>query len=48
LKNKDKVLELLGSPGDLELMAIIALGHPAEKGGKGMRKDPHQTVFFRK
>jgi len=48
LKNKDKVLELLGSPRDLELMAIIALGHPAEKGGKGTRKDLHQTVFFRK
>jgi len=48
LKNKDKVLELLGSPRDLELMAVIALGHPAEKGGKGMRKDPHQIVFFRK
>ncbi len=49
LKNKDKVLELLGGPPrDLELMAVIALGHPAGKGGKGMRKDLHQTVFFRK
>ena len=32
LKSRDKVLELLGAPGDLELMAVIALGHPAERG----------------
>lgn len=48
LKNKDKALELTGGPDDLELMAVIALGHPEEKGGKGMRRDLHQTVFFRK
>jgi nitroreductase len=48
LKNKDKVLELIGGPNALELMAVIALGHPAEKGGKGMRKDPAQTIIFRK
>ena len=48
LKNKDKVLQLVGGPGDLELMAIIALGYPAAKGGKGTRKNPEQTIFFRK
>ena len=48
LKNKDRMLELIGGPSALELMAVIALGHPAEKGGKGVRKDFHQTVFFRK
>ena len=48
LKNKDKMLEFIGGPNVLELMAVIALGHPAEKGGKGMRQDLHQTVFFRK
>ena len=48
LKNKDKMPELIGGPDALELMAVIALGNPAEKGGKGMRKDSHQTVFFRK
>jgi hypothetical protein len=29
-------------------MAIIALGHPAAKSGKGNRKNPDQTIFFRK
>jgi nitroreductase len=48
LKNKDKVLQLLGKAQDVELMAVIAFGHPAEKGGKGMRKDAAQTIIFRK
>jgi nitroreductase len=48
LKNKDKVLELLDGPGEYELMAVIALGHPAKKGGKGSRKELNQTVFLRK
>jgi nitroreductase len=48
LKNKDKVLELVEGPEELELMAVIALGHPAEKGGKGSRKGLDKTVFFRK
>lgn len=48
LKNRDKVRELLGGPGDLELMAVIALGHPAEQKGKVTRKGLDQTVFFRK
>lgn len=48
LKNKDKVLEILGGSKDLELMAVIALGHPAEKGGKPSRKGLDKTVFFRK
>jgi nitroreductase len=48
LKNKGKVLELVGSSEDLELMAVIALGHPAVKGSKVTRKNMEQTVFFRK
>jgi nitroreductase len=49
LKNKDKVLQLLGGgTQDFELMAVIALGHPAGNGGKGMRKDSAQTIIFRK
>jgi nitroreductase len=48
LKNKDKALGLTGGPDTLELMAVVALGHPAEKGGKASRRDLHQTVFFRK
>jgi nitroreductase len=48
LKNKDKVLEILDGSKDLELMAVIALGHPAETGGKPSRKGLDKTVFFRK
>jgi hypothetical protein len=28
-------------------MAVIALGHPAEKGGKGSRKGIKDVVFYR-
>jgi len=48
LKNKDKVLELIGNAENLELMAVIALGHPAAKGGKVTRKGVEHTVIFRK
>lgn len=48
LKNKEKVLELVEGSKELELMAVIALGHPAEKGGKGSRKGIDKKVFFRK
>ena len=47
LKNRDSVLELLKGPEELELMAVAALGYPAVKGGKGKRKGPDQTIFFR-
>lgn len=47
LKNKDKVRELVKGPEDLELMAVIAVGHPAEKKGKGSRKQLEEVVFFR-
>jgi nitroreductase len=48
LKNKDKVLELLGGPKELELMAVIALGYPAGKGGKGDRRGLNEAIFFRR
>ena len=48
LKNKDKVLELLGGPKELELMAVIALGYPAGKGGKGDRRGLKEAIFFRR
>jgi nitroreductase len=48
LKNKDKILELVKGSKDLELMAVIALGYPAEKGGKGTRKELREVVFFKK
>lgn len=48
LKNKDTVLKLIGGSKDLELMAVIALGYPAEKGGKVTRKGADQIVIFKK
>jgi len=47
LKNKDKVSKALNVPENLELMAVIALGHPAEKGGKGSRKGLEEVVFLK-
>ncbi len=48
LKNKDGVSKILKAPKNLELMAVIALGHPAEKGGKKSRKNLEEVVFLRK
>jgi nitroreductase len=48
LKSSDKFRELISGPQELELMAVIVLGFPAEKGGKGSRKNLKQTVVFRK
>jgi len=49
LKNKDRVRQMLGEVStDLELMAVIAIGHPAEKGGRGMRKDFRDAIVFRR
>ena len=48
LKNGDKVRELVNGPDGLDLMAVIALGHPASDGGKGSRKEPDKVIFFRK
>lgn len=48
LKNKDRVREIVEGSHDLELMAVIALGYPAEKGGKGSRKGLDKTIFFKR
>lgn len=47
LKNRERVAEIVNCREDLELMAVIALGHPASKAGKGSRKKSSETVFFR-
>lgn len=47
LKNKDKVSRIVTAPDSFELMAVIALGHPAERGGKGSRKSVKEVVFYR-
>ena len=47
LKNKEKVGELLGLGGDLELMAVVAFGHPARRSGPGER-DPLEKALLLK
>jgi len=47
LKNKDKVSEIVNAPDNLELIAIIALGHPAEQGGRAYRKSMEEIVFLK-
>jgi nitroreductase len=48
LKSRKEVLSIVDGPEDFELMAVIALGHPASPGGKGSRNKAGQSVFFRK
>ncbi len=48
LKNGDKIRELVNGDDSLELMAVIALGHPAAESGKGSRKEINETIFFRR
>lgn len=48
LKNKEKVSALLGAGNDLELMALVAFGHPAQKQEKGKRDPLEKKVFLKK
>jgi len=48
LKNKEKVRELLNGGEDLELMAVVAFGHPAKRSTGGERDLFEQNVFLRK
>ncbi len=48
LKNKEKVRETCGAPEKFELMAVFAIGYPAESGGEGERKGLEEVVFLRK
>lgn len=48
LKNRTKVEALLGVPDTMELMAVICLGHPAERGGTGSRMALDRVILGRK
>ena len=45
LKNAKEVRELCGLPNDMELMAVVALGHPAGKGGKSDRRPVEEVLL---
>lgn len=48
LKNRESVEKLLGVPESCELMAVVALGHPAESRGKGSRRPIDQVIISKK
>lgn len=48
LKNAEAVRQVLGLSQDLELMAVVALGHPKKEGGKGERKELTDLVLVRR
>lgn len=48
LKSREKVNEILDAPDTYELMAVIALGHPASKLRISERKELDQLVFHEK
>jgi nitroreductase len=48
LKNSDRVRDLLGLSEDLELMAVLALGHPARRNQTSTRKSLEEVIVFEK
>ena len=46
LKSADAVRELVAVPKDMELMAVVAIGHPAGKGGTSNRR-PVEDVLLK-
>jgi nitroreductase len=48
LKNKEQVRTICGAPEKFELMAVFAIGYPAEDGGSGKRTPLDKLVFLRK
>ncbi len=47
LKNRETIEKLLEVPSQCELMAVIALGHPAEEKGKGLRRPLNEVILKR-
>jgi nitroreductase len=48
IKSDEEVREILGLGSGLELMAVLAIGYPAEKPGNGTRKELKDLIVFRK
>jgi nitroreductase len=48
LKNSGRVRDLLGLSEDLELMAVLALGHPAHRNQTSTRKLLEEVIVFEK
>lgn len=48
LKSREQISEILGLGKELELMAVIALGYPAESPKNSRRKELKNLIIFRK
>jgi nitroreductase len=48
LKNKERVVETLKLPEHLELMAIVAVGHPASRSQKSNRRPIEELILLEK
>lgn len=48
LKNAGPVRELLGLPENLELMAVVAIGHPAHRRQESSRKPVDEMLLLKK
>lgn len=48
LKNQDRVLGILGLPERLQLMAVVAVGHPAHRNQSSHRKPLEDLIVFEK
>jgi nitroreductase len=47
LKNRESLENILKVPAECELMAVIALGHPSEERGKGLRRPITEVILKR-
>jgi nitroreductase len=48
LKNKDQVRNVLGLPARLELMAVVAIGHPAHQKQSSHRRPLEELIVYEK
>ena len=48
LKNRDRVTEVLKLPERLELMAVVAVGHPAHRNQKSHRRSIDELILLEK
>ncbi len=48
LKNKERVREILQLPARLELMAVVAVGHPAHRDQKSHRRPLEELILLEK
>ncbi len=48
LKNTDRVLEILKLPERLELMAVVAVGYPADRNQKSHRRPIEELILLEK